>query len=296
MGLRVTQAGLDINEAFEGDELKGYICPAGVPTIGRGITEGAGLTIRYTDGVKSRKVRVGKKISQRESDRLYREATDNAAAVLTRLLKREAKPHQFDAMYLLLHNIGTGDLKRGTGGFVGSTVLRKFNAGDIAGASRAFEAWNKITVKRNGKRVKVVAKGLVRRRAAEQALFDGDVERAYALAQTTRKVPMPQSVEKPEKSKSLANEPAVTTGVIVGGGTAAGKAIEQAEGASSILDTLTAVKDSVLGFLDGVPLGTIVPIIALGIAGYLIWRGYNHWRDNEVDGDEELAEDVEDIV
>ncbi len=50
----------------------------------------------------------------------------------------------------------------GVGAFCGSTALRKYNAGDDAGACEAMNLWNKA-----GGRV---IKGLVNRRAAESAL------------------------------------------------------------------------------------------------------------------------------
>ena len=66
---------------------------------------------------------------------------------------------QFDAMVCLAYNIGVNAFQR-------STVLRRHNAGDYAGAAAAFAMWNKG----GGK----VLKGLVRRRAAEAALYRSD--------------------------------------------------------------------------------------------------------------------------
>lgn len=54
----------------------------------------------------------------------------------------------------------------GVGGFCGSTVARKLNAGDIPGACNAFLAWDKGT--KNGK--KVTIPGLTNRRVAEKSL------------------------------------------------------------------------------------------------------------------------------
>lgn len=65
---------------------------------------------------------------------------------------------QFDAMVSLAYNIGAD-------AFAGSTVCRRHKAGDYKGAADAFGMW----VKNDGK----VMKGLVRRRAAEAALYRG---------------------------------------------------------------------------------------------------------------------------
>jgi len=64
--------------------------------------------------------------------------------------------HQFDAMVSFAYNVGLGN-------FGSSTLLRKHKAGDYAGAAAEFARWNKAAGK--------VLPGLVRRRAAEAALY-----------------------------------------------------------------------------------------------------------------------------
>jgi lysozyme len=59
-------------------------------------------------------------------------------------------------MLSLAYNIGPG-------AFSGSSVLKRFNQGDMQGAADAFLMWNKG----GGK----VLKGLTRRREAERELF-----------------------------------------------------------------------------------------------------------------------------
>lgn len=81
------------------------------------------------------------------------------AAVVERLAPRaKSKPYQIAALVSLAYNIGTGALSN-------STLLRKLNAGDEQGASQQFDVW----VNAGGKRMV----GLVMRRAAERALFEG---------------------------------------------------------------------------------------------------------------------------
>ena len=63
-------------------------------------------------------------------------------------------------MLSLTYNIGTG-------AFSTSTVLRKVNSGDIAGAADAFLLWDKGTV--DGQLV--VIPGLLKRRQAERTVF-----------------------------------------------------------------------------------------------------------------------------
>ena len=64
--------------------------------------------------------------------------------------------HQFDALVSFAYNLGADNLKT-------STLLRKHNAGDHAGAAAEFGKWNKAKGQ--------VMKGLTRRRAAEAALY-----------------------------------------------------------------------------------------------------------------------------
>lgn len=68
--------------------------------------------------------------------------------------------NQRDAVTSFIFNVGNG-------AFCASTMARKLKASDFEGAALEFPKWNKSTV--NGK--KVVLKGLVTRRANEQALF-----------------------------------------------------------------------------------------------------------------------------
>lgn len=75
------------------------------------------------------------------------------------VLKQEATDAQLGAMTSLAYNIGVG-------AFRDSTLLRKFNAGDIAGAAAEFPKWKRAAGK--------VLQGLVNRRADEQRVFRGE--------------------------------------------------------------------------------------------------------------------------
>jgi GH24 family phage-related lysozyme (muramidase) len=72
-------------------------------------------------------------------------------------VKRPLQPHQFDALLSLCFNIGTG-------GFKGSTVVKRLNAGDFAGAADAILLWNKPSI-------------LIPRRRRERELFLNGVYR-----------------------------------------------------------------------------------------------------------------------
>lgn len=136
---------------WEGCELAAYPDPAsgGDPwTIGYGATgPGIGPGVTWT-------------LEQAE-DRLERDVRRFMDGVTERL-ERYASPNQIAAMTSLAYNIGLG-------AFGGSTLLRKFNAGDTAGAAEQFGRW----VYASGKRMR----GLERRRADERKLFEASPER-----------------------------------------------------------------------------------------------------------------------
>jgi lysozyme len=89
-----------------------------------------------------------------------RQLAAHAAPVLACTPRLKGRPNQLAAAISLAYNIGTK-------GYCGSTVARRFNAGDWAGACDAFLMWNKA-----GGRV---VQGLVNRRRAERDLCRKDL-------------------------------------------------------------------------------------------------------------------------
>ena len=140
--MQISKAGLDLIKQFEGLYLKAYRCPAGVPTIGYGHTAG---------------VAMGQTITQQQADDYLRRDVRQFERAVARLVTVPLTQGQFDALVSFAFNLGDGALAQ-------STLLRLLNAGDYAGAAAQFDRWNKA-----GGRV---LPGLVRRRAAERALFE----------------------------------------------------------------------------------------------------------------------------
>lgn len=95
--------------------------------------------------------------------RLLRELRPFEEAV-NRLVTVELSQNQFDALVCFAYNVGTDEdqdlIPEGLGD---STLLKKLNAGDYAGAAEEFLVWNKAKGQ--------VVKGLVNRRRQERALF-----------------------------------------------------------------------------------------------------------------------------
>lgn len=149
--MKITQEAVDLIKTFEGYRSAAYVDPVGIVTIGYGTTARAGVGITP---------RLGMTISEPVARQYLEAAIDKTVAAITPYIKRPINPHELGAFTSLAYNVGAS-------AFANSTALARFNAGDKLGAAEAIEWWNKGTV---GGR-KVVLKGLVRRRAAERALF-----------------------------------------------------------------------------------------------------------------------------
>lgn len=152
--MQMSPAGVIALARFEAVVLSAYKDSVGVMTIGVGHTAAAGIPKPVS----------GMSFSAREAIDLLRSDLVTYEAAVTRNVKVALAQHEFDALVSFTFNLGEGNLKS-------STLLRKLNAGDRAGAAAAFGSW----VKAGGKTLQ----GLVTRRAAERAIFEradyGDV-------------------------------------------------------------------------------------------------------------------------
>lgn len=97
-----------------------------------------------------------------------------AAASVAGLVKVKLSKNQQDALADFVFNVGKGNLAK-------STLLRKLNSGDFAGAAGEFEKWNKVLV--NGHYV--ANQGLANRRAAEAKLFSSPDQKGVQIKQET---------------------------------------------------------------------------------------------------------------
>lgn len=143
----INQATFDLVEEFEGLRLKAYKDAVGVWTIGYGTTAAAGLGIDPKAGMF---------ITEAEAESLLAEGLERFAASIRPKITAPINDNEFGAFLSLAYNIGPGAFSK-------SSALRKFNAGDKAGAADAILLWNKA----GGK----VLAGLTRRRGRERELF-----------------------------------------------------------------------------------------------------------------------------
>ncbi|WP_294966489.1 lysozyme [uncultured Gilliamella sp.] len=138
----ISKNGLDLIKQFESLQLKAYKCSANVWTIGYG----------HTKNVKE-----GDRISQDQANCFLMQDLYSVEWAIVRLVKVKLNQNQFDALCSLIFNIGISAFNK-------STLLAKLNTGDYVGAAEQFRRWNKVN--------NVVMAGLVRRRQAEEDLFN----------------------------------------------------------------------------------------------------------------------------
>lgn len=144
--MQTSDKGIALIKEFEGCKLTAYQDSVRVWTIGYG----------WTQPVDGKPIRAGMTIKQETAERLLKTGMVSYESDVSRLVKVGLTQGQFDALVSFTYNLGARSLST-------STLLRKLNAGDYAGAADEFLRWNKA----GGK----VLNGLTRRREAERALF-----------------------------------------------------------------------------------------------------------------------------
>lgn len=137
---------------------KPYLCPAGKWTIGFGST-------RYSNGTKV--TEHDKPIDQSFAGILLVGSMRRVREDLEPCLTRTPTIHQGAAFIILAYNIGVGAHDGIKGDLADSTLLAKFNAGDIESAAEHFLDW--VWIHKDGKPEKL--QGLINRRMEEKALF-----------------------------------------------------------------------------------------------------------------------------
>ena len=140
-GMSLSQSGLNLIKSHEGLRTTAYKDPVGVWTIGYGHTGTA---------------KPGQKITEAQAEQLLRQDVGWAEAAVRKNVKVPLTQGQFDALVSFTFNLGAGALSR-------STLLKKLNAGDYAGAQAEFGKF----VHAGGR----VLPGLVRRRNEEAQMF-----------------------------------------------------------------------------------------------------------------------------
>ena len=128
----------------EGYRSEAYKDTVGIPTVGFGETAG---------------VKMGDKTTPERALVQLLESTEKHADAIRQCIKVPLYQHEFDAYVSLAYNIGAGNFCR-------STLVKKLNAKDYAGACEEIRRWNKA----GGK----VLPGLVKRRDVEYRMCIGE--------------------------------------------------------------------------------------------------------------------------
>lgn len=128
-------------------QLKAYLCPAGIPTVGYGHTEGVVMGRRA--------------ITAHEAEVMLEYDLQVAESAVGRFAKRPSG-NQFSALVSFVFNLGETN-------FTKSTLLKRHNAGQPLNAAAEFDKWVKAKDPKTG--ALVTLPGLVKRRAQEKALY-----------------------------------------------------------------------------------------------------------------------------
>jgi lysozyme len=137
-------AGLSLIRAFEGFSPVPYVCPAGFPTVGYGhvVREGEHF---------------GESLSPEAGEALLRADLPRYEGAVCRLIAVPLADLCFDALVSFTFNLGEGAL-------AASTLRRLVNEGRLGEAGPQFDRWVFAGARK--------LPGLVRRRAAERALWE----------------------------------------------------------------------------------------------------------------------------
>ena len=142
--LKTNEKGIRLIKIFEGLRLSAYQDAVGIWTIGYGTTTN---------------VYPGMNITETRAEEFLRHDLKRFESAVNQFVTSPLNADQFSALVALAYNIGEN-------AFASSTLLKKLNRNDYAGAAEEFLKW----VYAGGR----LLAGLVRRRNAERALFLGE--------------------------------------------------------------------------------------------------------------------------
>ncbi len=144
----MTEEGIDLIKQWEGLRTTAYRDPVGILTIGYGHTSMAGAP----------RVQERMQVTAAEAEAILRRDVALFAKHVSGALRTQISPAQFSAIVSFCYNVGAENFRK-------SSVLDAINRGDLSAVPRRLGLWTKA-----GGRV---LPGLVKRRAAEAAMFVG---------------------------------------------------------------------------------------------------------------------------
>ena len=230
--MKTSPKGIALITEFEGFRSAAYQDVVGVWTIGYGFTKGVqpGDTMTKAQAKARLAVELGE----------YEEGVLSACT-------NPPNQNEFDALVCFAFNVGVGGMSK-------SSVIKAHNRGDHQAAARAFSLW----VKAGGKEWP----GLVRRRAAEAALYLTPMADDVSDPSEGPILEMPQAVE-PER-KMASSE--INKASVAAGGTAA---IAAATQSAQLIGDFKNAADSLGNWL--VP---ILLIAVVALCGYVVYMRF----------------------
>ena len=145
----VSDIAVNLIKEFEGFKDYAYIDTDGTPVIGYGLSR-----------IDDQPVKIGDRISPKEAEIALNNHLQEIHRELDQLLKVNLNEQQLSALASISFNVGIGSIKE-------STLIKKINQEDYAGAANEFLRWDKAN--QGGRLVQMP--GLTRRRSAERQLF-----------------------------------------------------------------------------------------------------------------------------
>ena len=145
----VSDIAIDLIKEFEGFESQAYIDTDGTPVIGYGLSNIAGNPVK-----------LGDRISLERADAALKSHLLEINQELAKIVKVKLSDRQKSALASISFNVGINGIKN-------STLIKKINNHDFAGAANEFLRWDKANMR--GRLVQLP--GLTRRRSAERQLF-----------------------------------------------------------------------------------------------------------------------------
>ena len=186
MARQINELGLELLTRFEECHLKAYqgkADPPGLYTIGYGhVLTGHEEPDLFKPGQLMKDVT----ITQERAEELLNQDLENKILDLGRALPKGFLPkfddNEFSALVCFIYNIGYG-------GFLISNARKELIASEIDGSFAEVSKYFRGFIKSHGADGFEVRNGLIRRRAAEAALFDSDYENLKIFWDKTKTKP-----------------------------------------------------------------------------------------------------------
>ena len=229
--MRTTDRGIALIKEHEGFGATAYLCPAGKKTIGYGHVILPGESFKEP-------------MSKLDGPTLLQKDLRRFEAAVGRLVTVDLSQEQFDALVSLTFNIGEENLRT-------STLLKRLNEGKYRDAAAQFTRWVYSKKKK--------LPGLVKRRAAEKALF---------LEGTA-----PEPVKPLAKSRTMVG----ASTLMATGGTALGVGV--ADQIAQVAPAVTVARE-VAETAHNYPSGLFI-VIGLLVIAAAVYIGWARWDDHQ---------------